>query len=511
MSCPSESTRSHRRWRPLVPGRTIALLIVLCLLVGPGRTDADEPATGEKTPSPFSSRVVRVNGPLTDQAVLDHIEFTTGIGFNALWIPSSSAGRWWEVEGSGRPELFPEFLELAQRCTQRGIRIYLAVEPVSDAQGSIVLSDPGTAKRLARFLRLARRQAEVHDFVISFRGAGLRLTELTDLLVYGRVAAAAHVEVTSRVAGKLGSRDRLWFAPAIYSDEQLDDPRLRYADALIEATAGLDSRVGIVWSGPRTASPSIAANDVSSTRARFGGRPLMLDDRYPANGSGERLPLALILGPLRQRDAGLASEIAAYVSMPMEELGASRLALLTVADFLLDPHGYDADDSWLDAMGRLAGDHPDVLRALRTQASEWGGWIGTPNYHTALDDNPLTAAQSLRDPAAVASWSWPVRTYPERMAALDALDDARFRTDLLLTMARRLAVARAVPLVREIWSGPDPPGAGQDLLVNEIHAQRWNVAGQPQVLMALDRFLYHAGLGPLLSDQETSGESNPDE
>jgi len=358
---------------------------------------------------------------------------------------------------------------------------------------------------------VARRQAGVHDFVISFHGAGLRLTEISDLLVYGRIAAAAHVELTARVARKLGSRDRLWFAPAISSDEHLDDPRLRYAGALLEAAAGLDPRVGIVWSGPRIPSPSITSTDVSATRARFDGRSLMLDDRYPANGSGDRLPLALILGPLRQRDPELAGEIEAYVSTPMGELGASRLASMTVAEFLLDPDDYDPDDRWLHAIGQLAGENPEAREALRTQAAEWGGWIGTSNYHTALEDNPQTAAQSLRDPAAVASWSWPVRTYPGRMTALGAMEDARFRADLLLTMARRLAIARAIPLVVEILARPDPPETGADRPLNEIHAQRWNLASRPEVLMALDRFLYHAGLGPLLSEQAEPGEGNPDE
>jgi hypothetical protein len=192
----------------------------------------------------------------------------------------------------------------------------------------------------------------------------------------------------------------------------------------------------------------------------------------------------------------------------MGELGASRLALSTVASFLADPDGYDADDRWQEAMKRLAGDEPAALRALKTQATEWGGWIAGPNYHTAYDENPQTAAQSLRDPAAVASWTWPARTYPERMAALGALRDTRFRDDLLLTMARRLAVARAVPLVHEILNASNrPQGAGASLL-NEIQSQRSSLAERPEVLVALDRFLFHAGLGPALARQDSPAEEN---
>jgi hyaluronoglucosaminidase len=319
-------------------------------------------------------------------------------------------------------------------------------------------------------------------------------------LVYGRIAADAHIDLTDRLARKLRAEERVWFAPTIFSDEHLDNARLKYSEELLGAIVGLDSRVGIVWSGPKAVSPSIVASDVSATRARFGGRPMLLDDRYPANGSGERLPLALVLGPIRERDPALADGIAAYVSTPMGELGGSRLALLTVAAFLTDPHGYDADEQWRRAMKRLAGDDADALAALSTQALEWGGWVGTANYHTALDENPQTAAQSLRDPAAVAFWSWPVRTYPGRMAALEALDDTRFRDDVLLTMARRLAVARAVPVVREILSVSDRTQGEKVPLVDEIRSQRQDLANRPEVLLALDRFLLLAGIGQLIRE-----------
>jgi hypothetical protein len=151
-------------------------------------------------------------------------------------------------------------------------------------------------------------------------------------------------------------------------------------------------------------------------------------------------------------------------------------------------------------MERLAGDDAEALKALHTQAAEWGGWVGTANYHTAFDENPQTAALRMRDPAAVASWIWPVRTYPERMAALLGLEDTVFRDELLLTMARRLAVARAVPIVRDIVEGSERTPAEAGLLVDQIQAQRSSLARRPEVLEALDRFLFHAGLGPRLSE-----------
>jgi hypothetical protein len=445
-------------------------------------------------PSPFGSRIVGVRGSLASEAVRRHVEFSASVGFNALWVRSAEAGRWTAAEAPDGPFLEPEFYDFARRADELGMRIFLVVEPVSDSADRFVFSERDGAQRISRFLRLARREAGVHDFVISFRGAPLRLRELSDLLEYGRIAAPAHVELTKRIERKVGSKDRLWLAPAIFSDRHLDDPLVRYAPPLLESLGKLDPRVGIVWTGPQPISPSITADDLRAVRARLGGRRLILDDRYPANGSGERIPLALVLGPLRERDPGIAGEVVGYLSTPMGELGASRLALSTVADFLDAPESYDAEDSWRAAMKRLAGDDREAFEALRTQAAEWGGWIETRNYHTAFSDNPQTAARDLRDPALVASWTWTVRTYPERMAALESLTDEPFRADLMLTMARRLAIARCVPIVHELRTKAGDDDEKTQALLHAIREERERVREQPEVLTALDRFLIHAGL-----------------
>lgn len=471
------------------------IFFILTLALVPSTSGVSaEASEGPFEPSPFASRIVGVGGSLASEAVRRHVEFSASVGFNALWVRSAGAGRWTAVDAPDGPFLEPEFYELARRAVELGMRIFLVVEPVSDSGDGFVFSDKEGAQRISRFLRLARREAGVHDFVISFRGAPLRLTELSDLLEYGRIAAPAHVELTKRIERKLRSKDRLWLAPAIFSDRHLDDPLVRYAPALLESLGKLDPRVGIVWSGPQPVSPSITADNLRAARARLGGRHLLLDDRYPANGSGERIPLSLVLGPLRERVPGIAGEVAGYLSTPMGELGASRLALATVADFLDAPESYDAEGSWRAAMKRLAGDDREALEALRTQAAEWGGWIGTRNYHTARNDNPQTAARDLRDPAVVASWTWTVRTYPERMAALEALTDEPFRTDLMLTMARRLAVARCVPIVHELRTESSGDDEKTQALLHAIREERARVRERPEVLLALDRFLIHAGL-----------------
>jgi hypothetical protein len=325
-------------------------------------------------------------------------------------------------------------------------------------------------------------------------------------MAFGSIAAGAHVELARGLHAKLARTDRLWLLPTVASDDLLNDPDVRYSKELVEHLGGLDTAVGVVWNGPETPARAVEAGDLAALRERLGDRPLILRDLYPANHGGGRLPLALVLGPLRNRAPEIAEEVDGYLGCPMVDLDASRLPLLTVADYLRDPPAYDADASIDRAMVHLSGPHADALRALDTQVIEWGGWVGTRNYHTAMTSNPVTAAAALRDPAAVAAWTWTVRRYPERMTALQALEDTFFRDALLETMARRLTVARAVPLVRELQARL---AAGRDdvadlllLLERERqHAARW-----PTARLALDRFLGAAGVAEVVL-----GRSAPDD
>jgi hypothetical protein len=319
-------------------------------------------------------------------------------------------------------------------------------------------------------------------------------------------SAPAHIELTRRIRRKAGRTTRVWFEPSISNDRLLDDPRLAYSARLLEGLAELDSRVGIVWSGTEPVSRSIRAEDLRATRQRLGNRPLLLQDRFPANHGGGRAAISLVLGPLRQRDPEIAGELAGFLACPMEQLAASRLPLLTIADFLDAPQSYDPDRSWKSAMDRLAGDDPGARTALSTQAIEWGGWVGERNYHTVISDNPETAAGTLGDPAAFASWQWPARRYPERMAALAGLADEPFRDELLEIMQRRLAIARAVPTTRELRARLAAGRTDLAPLIEQLRHERALAEGRPGVLLALDRFLAFSGVARLIAGAAPAAE-----
>jgi hypothetical protein len=499
------------------PSRVASLLLLsLALALAPIATStsmaaaAAEP-TPPEDPSPFRLRVMRVGGPLDDPAVAEHVRFSAAIGFNGLWIPGERAGSWFADDGDEGelPRLDPAFETLLAAARKLGLRPWVAVNPVVESRGSYVFARREHRKRLRRWLRLLEREAGVDAFVISFHGAPLRHSELQDLLEYGLPSAPAHVELAAAARARLRRTSELWLEPAVANDLLLDDERLRYSPALLEALPALDPSVGLVWAGPSALPATVTGAELAGSRERLGGRRLLLQDRFPANHGGGRMATALVLAPLRGRDAAVAHQVAGYVACPMEQLGASRLSLLTVADYLRDPDSYDAETSWERAMDRLAGDDAAARRALSTQALEWGGFIGERNYHTARTDNPRTAAESLRDPAASAMWRWPARRYEERMAALARLADRPFAEELLAVMARREAIARAVPAVREIRARIAAGRSDFDPLLEQLQLERRRADADPGALVALDRFLVFSGVGVLLGLPETDAE--PDE
>ncbi len=393
--------------------------------------------------------MVKLGGPPGDPRTRAHVEFCRRAGFNAVWVYSHDAGRWTPQGAADGPYLDPAFLELARWCRAHGMRLFVSVNPVADSRGRFVFTEARLAHRIVLFLRLLHREAGVEDFVLSFDDQPTILEELRDVLAFGRSAAAAHVDLLRRVRRELRGRGRLWFCPSAYCDRHIGDGHGPYSRVLLRELPRVSRRVGLVWTGPEVISPAIRLEDVQRVWSWFGQRPILLYDNFPVNEDVERDALALVLAPLRERDPRLAGAVAAYLACPMRELGASRLALLTVADFLSEPWSYDADQSWERAIARLAGSDGAAREALRTQALEWGGWVGTRNYRGAPRDNLAQALAALDDPGRLAQWSWVVRRYPSRMRALEGLADEAFRDELLERMRLRLAVARALPLLQE--------------------------------------------------------------
>lgn len=437
----------------------------------------------------FPVRMVKLGAPAGSEEAWTHLRFSRDLGFNALFVYSAEAGAWSPQEAPRGPRLHPEFLELARWCRGNGMRLYVSVNPVADTRGTFRFSDRAGERRIRKFVSLLRRKAGVRDFVLSFDDQPARLVDLSDALRYGPSSAGAHLDLARRLAPAIPEDGTFWLCASTYNDAQLGDGSTPYARAFLDGLPTLPPRVGIVWTGTTVFSPSITRESLAASAARLGNRPIFLYDNYPVNDDDRNDALALILGPLRERDPRLHEVASVYLSCPMADLGASRLPLRTVADWLREPAAYDPDAAIRRAIGLSAGESRAGRDALETQVLEWGGFIGTANWLPREAANPARTAAELDDPARMELLTWTVDRYPERMAALSGLADETFRDGLLRAMNRKLAVARLVPLVREYLARKRAGRADASVALAAVEDERAAAAFVPDARRAADLFL----------------------
>jgi hypothetical protein len=439
-------------------------------------------------------RMVKLSGDPADARSLDHVRFCRKQGFNALWVYSHEVGVWTKERAPQGPTLNPSFLRLARWCRRHGMDLWVSLNPTVDSAGTFVFSDPDGERRLLAFATLLRKEAGVRRIVLSFDDLPTELRELADIFRYGLSTAPAHLDFVRRVSSSLPSDVALWMCASAYCDAHLGDGQGRYSKAFLAGLPALPREVGIVWTGPKALSPSITRADLEATRARLGGRRLLLYDNFPVNDDDRGDAMALILGALRNRDAGIRDVISAYLACPEIPLAGSRLSLLTTAEYLRDPTDYDPDAAAARAIARLAGRDPEARNALATQQLEWGGFIEGRNYWPRDAMNPELTASRLRDPAFVDSFTWTVERYPGRMAALERAADAAFRDDLLRVMRRRLAIAQAVPPTIDYLARVRAGRPDADEVLTVIADLRRSWADDTDAARVLDLFLSDAGV-----------------
>jgi len=104
----------------------------------------------------------------------------------------------------------------------------------------------------------------------------------------------------------------------------------------------------------------------------------------------------------------------------------------------------------------------------------------------------------------VALWGWVERRYPLRMWDLGKIEDATFRDDLLRVMGRRLVVARAMPVVRDLRAALAAEAPEAQTLIRALRRQRRLAAVEPSALAGLDRFLAASGIAPVVIGKQES-------
>lgn len=125
-----------------------------------------------------------------------------------------------------------------------------------------------------------------------------------------------------------------------------------FGSYLYDLGAQLDPAIAVFYTGPEICSPAITAAQASDFAAPLRRKPLIWDN-YPVNDLAMRPNLHL--GPIRGRDAALHEAVGGVVVNLMLQAEASKIALLTFAEYFADPYSYEPWPAWERALHELGG------------------------------------------------------------------------------------------------------------------------------------------------------------
>jgi hyaluronoglucosaminidase len=322
--------------------------------------------------------------PFTHPERIDLIRFAGQHDFNAyLYAPKNDRqhrNRWWEPYPRRQLDQFAEAVQVGE---QASVAFWYALGPGV----SIAYADPAD---------LARVMAKLTTlFDCGVRHFVLALDDLRPELVHpaDRDCFATHTQAQAHLCNQvfaclqaLDPACRLAMVPTEYHGSA------PFPATLAELGQLLEPEIDVFYTGPQVCSPEILVPDALSFGG-WAGRPPLIWDNYPVNDLGMRAELHL--GPIRNRDAGLARVTRGVFANLMPQAEASKLALLTYAEYLVDPKGYDPDAALERAVIELAGPEsaPHLLRLVENSLASCL-WDAEPQPLAGLVEAALQALEA---------------------------------------------------------------------------------------------------------------------
>jgi hyaluronoglucosaminidase len=240
-------------------------------------------------------------------------------------------------------EVMDQFAETVATAQAAGVTFCYAIS----FGDPMVYSSPADFEKITAKFRAFYNRG-VRSFSILFDDMECELAHEVDRQRYGS-CAAAHVDVCNRLYDWLQSLDAgcaLSMCPTHYHG------RAPFSGYIHELGAGLHPAIDIFYTGAETCAPTISAADAESFAQAVRRAPLIWDN-YPVNDLDMRSELHM--GPIRGREATLHRAVRGIAVNTMVQAEASKLALLTFADYFADPHSYEPWCSWEAALRTLGG------------------------------------------------------------------------------------------------------------------------------------------------------------
>lgn len=284
----------------------------------------------------------------------DLIRFSADHGYNYyMYAPKNDRQhrmRWREAYPDYIMELFAETVRVAHTC---GVTFCYSIgSGVSMSYSSKDDMDLIKAKFEAFYA------IGVRAFNITLDDIASTFKHEADAVAY-RSFAEAHADVCNRLYAWLRGLHADCTLSMCPTDYHGTVPFSKYLHELGEK---LHPSVDIMYTGPEICSTTITTAHVDSFAAAA-RRPPLLWDNYPVNDLAMKAELHL--APIRGRDAGVIGKVPGILVNTMVQAEASKIALLTYADFMMAPSTYDPLSSWEMALREVGGERSyDSLRLI---------------------------------------------------------------------------------------------------------------------------------------------------
>ncbi|MFF1692433.1 beta-N-acetylglucosaminidase domain-containing protein [Streptomyces sp. NPDC058257] len=300
--------------------------------------------------------------PWTEAERLDQLDFLGDTKANTyVYAPKDDPYHREKWRDPYPAEKLTELGKLIERAGANHVRFTFALSP----GGSICYSDPADVKALTAKLQ-AMYDLGVRSFSVPLDDISYTKWNCEgDKAKFGEPgrgpAAKAQVGLLNAIQrdfiAKHEGANPLQMVPTEYGD--LTDTAYKQT-----MRAELDGAVEVMWTGTDVVPPEIT-NSQAEKAAELFGRKVFVWDNYPVNDFA-RTAGRLLLAPYDKREPGLSGHLSGIVSNPMNQEGASKLAVFTMNDFSWNDRGYERARSGRQAALYLAGGDQRVADAVRT-------------------------------------------------------------------------------------------------------------------------------------------------
>ncbi len=263
-----------------------------------------------------------------------------------------------------------EMKELVTRAGDKGITVSLSFNPG-------IWSKPPLCHSCEEDYQAAwRKVKDAHS--IGIYSIALCLDDIARELLpadkekYGTLQEA-QVDFVNRMwrdIQSLSPRPQFIFCPSAYTTDDMK----RHMDYTLTIGEKLAPGIEIFWTGPTVVAETITVADTNLVAGWLKRKPFIWDN-YPVN---DMFPWRPLLAPIDGRDANLAGAVSGILFNPMKQWEANKIPLVSVADYLSDPAGYNPAEADGKVLAEYpAQDHP----AIRLLTKYYGSsFVGEKNY-----------------------------------------------------------------------------------------------------------------------------------